>query len=134
MFSIVTIAVLTIMAQAGQSTASFATPEGTLKTYIDALRDGNHPLIVECFEPPAYNFWLEKPVPITRYSILKCITYGPKEVAEWNGMGIMPPAQEGDVELEVERIEYGKCQMYSYNLRLYGKMWKIISHCAWGVD
>jgi len=112
----------------------FATPEGTLDTYIDALRKGDLSTASECFAPPATDFYLPGPIAVTSYHVRRRIIYGPAEVKDWNSKGIKPPAREGDIELQVRRIINGKPQMFSYNLRQVASGWKIYSHAAWGVD
>jgi hypothetical protein len=111
--------------------SNYSTPENTLDTYISALRAGNQPAVAQCFYPVANDFYLPNPLDITSYSVTKKIVYGKKEVDRWNRIGIKPPTQIGDVELQVNEILHGKNEMFSYVMRKISGEWKIISHSAW---
>jgi hypothetical protein len=116
---------INIMAQ------DFASPEGTLGIYLNALKTGNKSQVLDCFYPKLDDFYLPQPVPIKSYKILKRIVYGQKETDDWNSQGIIPQAVLGDIDLQVEQEIYGKKRMYSYLMRNVNGEWKIISHAAW---
>ena len=109
-------------------------PQSTLHTYIEALRRGDLATIERVMELRGDKFNLPGPIPIASYTIIKVIIYEKMEVHKWNSQGIIPAAELGDVELQTEEITDESPQMYSYNFRKIGNVWKIISHSAWDVD
>ena len=109
----------------------FSSPEKTLDTYLNALKSGNELEILDCFHPKLKEFYLPAPVPIKSYKIVKKIFYGQKEAGDWNSKGIVPPAKNGHIDLQVEQESYGKKRMFSYLIRNVKGSWKIISHTAW---
>jgi len=111
-----------------QADARFSTPEKPLAFYISALRLGDKVGVAACFEPPATDFYLPAPLIVDRWVVKKRTAYGRKEVSRWNSKGIILPAVEGDVELQVEESTYGKTLMLSYNVRLAGGTWRIVAH------
>ena len=111
--------------------SNYQTPENTLDTYISALRAGNQPAVAQCFYPVANDFYLPKPIDIASYTVTRKIVYGKKEVDRWNRVGIKPPTEIGDVELQVKELFHGKSEMFSYVMRKITGEWKIISHWAW---
>jgi hypothetical protein len=116
---------INIMAQ------DFSSPEDTLDIYLSALKSGNKKQVLNCFSPKLNDFYLPEPVPIKSYKIIKRIVYGQEETEDWNSKGIMPPAEIGDIDLQVEQESYGKKWMYSYLMRNVNGYWKIISHSVW---
>lgn len=112
----------------------FATPKDTLDTYIEALRAGDKETVLTCFHPELEDFGMAGPIPIESYVITKETVFGESEAEEWNSAGIIPRAEIGDVDLEVEEKEEGNLQMFSYLMREVDGQWKIIAYCAWGVD
>ena len=131
---LVLLGLMNVFAGKAHGDERFATPDATLETYIKALRKGDRSAVGECFDPPAADFHLPSPMPVDDYRIQRRIVYGADEVKDWNSKGIIPPAREGDVELQVREIIRGKLQMFSYNLRKITSGWKIYSHAAWGAD
>lgn len=126
------VAGLTLGATTTASAGRFDTPEATLKFYISTLREGDRAKVAPCFEPPAHGFYLPGPLLIEQYVVRKRIVYGRAEVEEWNSRGIIPPAVEGDIELQVEETIAGRKAMFYYNVRRFGHEWKIISHSGSG--
>jgi hypothetical protein len=112
--------------------ADFSTPENTLAEYIAGVRNGDRAAVAKCFDPPATDFYLPRPLAIETYSIVKRITYGKAEVKKWNSRGVIPSVKIGDVELQVKENVEKKELMFSYVLRRIGSDWKIISHSVWG--
>ena len=108
--------------------ARFATPESTLKIYIEALRNGDRAAVAECFDPSATDFYLPGPLPIGTYRIQKRIVFGPREVRNWNAI---PAAREGDIELQVVAIMNGTSETFSYWFRKVSTGWKIYTHAGW---
>ena len=113
--------------------ADLSTPEATLDGYIDSLKNGDASGVLKRYHG-INEFTLPRPIPIQEYSIEQKITFTALEVAEWNGKGIVPRAQIGDIEFHVKELIDGMEQMYSYALRNYEGVWQIYSHYAWGVD
>lgn len=111
----------------------FSSPEETLKTYINAARAGDKQTILTCFHPKKEDFYLPGPIHIDSFAITKKTVYGQPEAEEWNRLGIVPPAEAGDIDINVEEIHGGRSQMYSYLLRRVDGEWKIIAYSAWGV-
>ncbi|MFH1016809.1 MAG: hypothetical protein V1798_01345 [Pseudomonadota bacterium] len=106
--------------------AMFGTPEALMATYIEALRKGDRVLANKCFA--GGDFQLDGPVKIKKYKITKKQVFGKKEVDDWNEKGTVPPAQIGDVNLEVDQDG----EMFSYFLRHVTKeKWQISAHYAW---
>ena len=110
----------------------FASPEETLETYINAKRAGDKQTILTCFHPKLEDFYLPEPAQIDSFAVAKKTVYGQLEADEWNGLGIIPPAAVGDIDIDVEEFTGGKSQMYSYLLRRVDGEWKIIAYSAWG--
>lgn len=109
-----------------------STPEKALDYYINAIRSGRVDIIYKVYANTK-NFYLPDPINITDYSITKKILFDEEAVNSWNTKGIQPPAQFGDIELQVNEVyaSTGKGEMFSYFLRLYGDQWKIFTHSAW---
>jgi len=126
------LAAVTLGATTTVSAGRFDTPEVTLDTSISALREGDRARVAPCFEPPADAFYLPGPLQIEQYVIRKRIVYGRAEGREWNSKGIIPPAVEGDIQLQVEETIAGRKEMFYYNFRPVGHEWKIISHSGSG--
>jgi hypothetical protein len=110
-----------------------SSPDLTLERYFAGLAKADLDQVAECFEPRATDFILPRPIVVTKYKVTKRVVYGQHEVDKWNRAGIVPAALLGDVELEVREVVEGRAQMYSYNFRLVGATWKIVSHDAWDV-
>jgi hypothetical protein len=104
-----------------------------LAGYIESLREGDLAGVLERYHGTT-DFYLPHPIPIKEYKIVKKITYGTKEVEDWNQKGVVPPAELGDVELQVRETIDGKEQIFFYNLRRVRGSWKIIAHSAEGID
>jgi hypothetical protein len=113
--------------------ADLSSPEATLAGYIDSLRKGSVSGVLERFHGIT-EFKLPRSVPIQEYKIVKKVIFGPSEVENWNGHGIVPPAQLGDIELHVSEIVDGNEVLFSYNFRNFSGSWKIYSHSAWDED
>jgi len=112
----------------------FASPEATIETYIDALRAGDKETVLTCFHPELEDFYLPEPIPIESYVITKETVFGESEAEEWNSVGIIPRAEPGDIDFDVEEKIDGKSHMFSYLMREVDGHWKIIAHCGWGAD
>jgi hypothetical protein len=113
-------------------TLDLSTPEKALDYYINVLRKGKVDLIYKVC-PNAKDFYLPGPINISDYSITKKIVFDEDDVKSWNDIGIIPPAQLGDIELQVKEMYAGSDSgyMFSYWLRLYRDQWKIFTHSAW---
>jgi hypothetical protein len=114
-------------------TQDFASPEATLEKYITACEAGDKKTVLSCFHPPMSDFNLNEEFAVESYTITKKTTYEKSHVDEWNSIGIIPPAEIGDVDLEVKEILNGEPFMFSYLLREVDGEWKIISFSAWDV-
>lgn len=110
----------------------FSSPEKTLVVYFSALGIGDKVSVAACFDPPATDFYLPAPLVVDKWVVKKRIVYGRRELDRWNSKGIVPPAVEGDVELQVEQDMSGKKSMFYYNLRLVPSGWKIVAHSGSG--
>jgi uncharacterized protein YpmS len=108
------------------------TPEKALDYYINALRKGDVDLVYKVYANTD-NFYLPGPINIADYTITKKILFDEEAVNSWNTKGIQPPAQFGDIELQVEEFypESDSGYMFSYWLRLYDGQWKIYAHAGW---
>jgi hypothetical protein len=102
-------------ASESETVGRFASPEITLKRYIEGLRKGDLSVVGECFDPPDRGFYLPGPLKIDKYRIQKRIVFGSKDVRDWKG--IIPSAREGDIELQVEEFIDGTPTMFSYWFR-----------------
>jgi hypothetical protein len=105
----------------------------TLETYITGLKTGNDSLVlgVYYFGDRRSGFHLPRPIPIESYRITKEVVYDTAQARHHNVGGVVPPAQAGDVELNVEERIQGNAEMYSYWLRLIDGKWRIYAHTAW---
>jgi hypothetical protein len=107
-----------------------SSPETTLNSYIESLRSGNRDGVLATYHG-IKDFDLSKPLQIDKYKITKKIIYDSKKIRKLNLTGITPPAEIGDVELDVREVVDGKNVMFSYNFRKFKNGWMIIDHTAW---
>ena len=112
------------------SEAKLSTPEETLSTYINALREGNLNKVLQCYysEDKNFKFHLPRPIMIEKYQIIRKKIYTEKTARAYKPI---PKAKAGDVELDVKEFLEGKEQMFTYLLRKFDKEWRIISHTGW---
>lgn len=130
--AVLVLATIACLSCSGSVRDQFASPEDTLKTYINAKRAGDKQTILTCFHPELKDFYLPEPTHTDSFAVTKKTVYGQLEAEEWNRLGIIPPAEVGDVDIDVKEISGGKSQMYSYLLRRVDGEWKIIAYSAWG--
>jgi hypothetical protein len=107
-----------------------SSPEATLAGYIESLRQGDVEGVLARYHGTK-DFYLPGPLTIEDYEIVTKITFGKKEVQEWNGQKIIPAAKVGDVQLDVKQLRGDDSQMYSYFLREITGKWKLIAHYGW---
>ena len=112
------------------SEVKLLTPEETLSTYINALREGNLNKVLQCYysEDRDFRFYLPGPIKIEKYVIIRKKIHTEKMA---RGYKPIPTAKAGDVEFEVIEFLQGKDEMFTYLLRKIGKEWRIISHSGW---
>ena len=108
-------------------------PHAALDTFITALKTGDSALVLTVYhsDRPDFTFTLPASIPIESYRITKEIVLDAGAAKRRNQTGVVPPAQPGDVELQVEERIAGKPEMYSYWLRSVGGRWRIYAHAAW---
>lgn len=108
-----------------------STPEETLNTYINALREGNLEKVLQCYysEDKDFKFHLLGPTRIEKYLIIRKKIYTEKMAKEYKPI---PKAEAGDAEFDVKEFFEGKDEKFTYLLRQIGKEWRIISHTHWG--
>lgn len=119
-----------LTAVAGHSNAKLSTPEETLSTYINALREGNLKKVLQCYysDDKDFRFHLPAPIKIKKYLITRRKIYTEKMARVYKPI---PKAKAGDVEFHVKEFLEGKDEMFTYLLRQMGKKWRIISHTGW---
>ena len=113
---------------------TLSSPDRTLAVYFQGLRSGKIELVDRAYKLDGQAFYLPGPKPIDSYRLTKRTVYGLAEVRRWNDLGIIPPAAEGDVQLDVEVVSESAREMFSFNLRRYGQHWLIYAHSTWGVE
>ena len=105
-----------------------SSPEVTLAGYIESLRQSDVEGVLARHHG-AKEFYLPGPLTIENFEIVTKITFGEKEVQEWNGQG-----KVGDVQLDVRELIAGHNQMFSYFFREIEGKWKLIAHYGWDAD
>jgi hypothetical protein len=125
---VLVLAILFTTASSVLGKSTFVTPESTLAAYIQALQKGDKAAVERCFVDPG-DFYLPGPLSIEKYTIKKKVIVGPQELSEL--AALLPPAQSGDVRLDVEQTMEKEKHMFSYAFRKTKSGWKIYSHSAW---
>jgi len=110
--------------------AKTSTPEETLNTYIDAIREGNLDKVLESYysDRADFKFHLPGPINIEKHEIVKKKIYSAQMAKRYVAI---PVAQAGDVELDVKEYIDGREEIFTYLLRQINQEWKIISHSGW---
>ena len=133
LFIVLIVCLLTLKAEVfanGFSEAKLSTPEETLSTYIDALREGNLEKVLKCYysERSDFKFHLPALIKIGKYEIVKKKIYTDQMVERYKAI---PIAKVGDVELDVREYINGREEMFTYLFRQISQEWRMISHSSW---
>jgi hypothetical protein len=104
-----------------------STPEETLDTYINALREGDLKKVSTAYYL-IVDFHLPSHLKIGKYQIIQKKIFDTEDAGKYEPI---PKAKTGDVEFIVIEEINGKNEKYTYLLRCFDKEWKIISHSSW---
>ena len=109
-------------------------PESLINSFVSALKAGNPIIAGKCFDPEIKNFYLPKPVSISKFKIIKKVYYSIREVQEWQKKKIKPNAKVGDIELIVHIFQGEIVDKYTFLVRKINNNWFIVSHSSWAVQ
>ena len=104
--------------------SSESTPEKTLEQYIQYIQAGNLPGVKSLLCPPDTDFFLDAPVPVKKFEIIKKHILTADDVKEQQ---FVPPPQVGDVKLDVMEYFEGDSAMFYYWFRKVDKDWKLFT-------
>ncbi len=127
------LAALLLVGWAAPVPAQADSPRAALETYLAGLKTGNVGLVLSVyhFGDRRPDYYLPGPIPIESHRITKELVFDTIQARRHNTHGVIPPAQAGDVELQVEERISGHGEMYTYWLRLIDGHWRIYAHTAW---
>ena len=119
-----------LLGQDAFASMDFSTPEATVKSYQFAYSQGNQEAVSNSFNPPSKDFYIAR---ISNCQVKKAQKHSAAEIRKQNDAGIVPPLKVGDMEvIQTCTVDGKRIQEFHYDLRKFGKEWKIISHSATG--